>query len=150
MDYPELAARTRRFTYGAPRAVTVSADGARVVFLRSSGPEDPSDALWIFDVRSGTERLIVDPAALLAEADADLPVEERALRERLRLSASGIGSYALDNVGRVAVFTLGGRLFRTDWTPRRPPNWPPPDRPSTPDRIRPGSGSRTSPTAPCT
>ncbi len=112
MDYPELAARTRRFSYGAPRAVTVSTDGARVVFLRSSGPEDPSDALWIFDVRAGAERLIVDPAALLA--DADLPLEERALRERLRLSASGIGSYALDNAGQVAVFTLGGRLFRTD------------------------------------
>src|SRR3954470_15692150 len=44
VDYPELAARTRRFSYGAPRAVTVSPDGARVIFLRSSGPEDPSDA----------------------------------------------------------------------------------------------------------
>ena len=50
VDYPELAARTRRFTYGAPRAVTVAADGARVVFLRSAGPEDPADRLWVFDV----------------------------------------------------------------------------------------------------
>jgi dipeptidyl-peptidase-4 len=109
VDYPELAARTRRFSYGAPRAVSVSGDGERVVFLRSKGPEDPNDALWIFDVRTGEERLVVDPAN-----EADLPLEERALRERLRLSASGIGSYALDTAGRIAVYTLGGRLFRTD------------------------------------
>src|SRR4051812_20365781 len=50
VDYPELAARTRRFSYGAPRALAVSPDGARVIFLRSSGPEDPSDALWVYDV----------------------------------------------------------------------------------------------------
>src|SRR5690242_833158 len=110
VDYPELAARTRRFSYGAPRALTVSGDGERIVFLRSSGPEDPNDALWIFDVRAGEERLVVDPALL---DESDLPLEERALRERLRLSASGIGSYALDTAGRIAVYTLGGRLYRT-------------------------------------
>ena len=53
MEYPELAARTRRFTYGAPRAVTVGADGARVAFLRSGGPEDPIDRLYVFDVATG-------------------------------------------------------------------------------------------------
>src|SRR6185437_9925003 len=103
VDYPELAARTRRFSYGAPRALTVSGDGERVIFLRSSGPEDPNDALWIFDVRTGEERLVVDPVKLLDD-ESDLPLAERALRERLRLSASGIGSYAVDNAGRLAVF----------------------------------------------
>jgi dipeptidyl-peptidase-4 len=118
VDYPELAARTRRFSYGAPRGVTVSADGAHVVFLRSSGPEDPADRLWVFDVEAGQERLIADPAALLAtEAGAGgdgLPAEERALRERLRLSTSGIGSYTTDAAGATAVFALAGRLFRAD------------------------------------
>jgi dipeptidyl-peptidase-4 len=114
VDYPELAARTRRFSYGAPRSVTVSGDGARVVFLRSSGPEDPTDALWVFDVAAGEERLVADPAQLLGGDDAGLPDAERALRERLRLTAAGIGSYALDSSGRTAVFSLGGRLFRAD------------------------------------
>src|SRR5205809_5075665 len=86
VDYPELAARTRRFTCGAPRAVTVSADGARVIFVRSAGPEDPADQLWVFVVPSGQERLIADPASLPAAAsraaDGDLPAEERALRDR--------------------------------------------------------------------
>jgi dipeptidyl-peptidase-4 len=113
MEYPELAARTRRFSYGAPRALAVSADGSRVAFLRSGGPEDPTDRLYLFDVPSSTERLVADPASLLAGAE-DLPPEERALRERLRLSASGIGSYAMDPAGTVAAFTLAGRLFRAD------------------------------------
>lgn len=116
MEYPDLAARTRRFSYGAPRAVTVAGDGARVIFLRSAGPEDPVDQLWVLDVDTATERLIADPAGLLndpASAD-DLAPDERALRERLRLSAGGIGSYATDAAGRVAAFALAGRLFRAD------------------------------------
>nr|WP_240942237.1 prolyl oligopeptidase family serine peptidase [Planosporangium thailandense] len=108
-----MAARTRRFTYGAPRAVAVTPNGAHVVFLRSSGPEDPADQLWVFDVATGQERLVADPARLLA-GTADLPAAERALRERLRLSASGIGSYATAPTGASAVFALAGRLFHTD------------------------------------
>ncbi|WP_327034077.1 prolyl oligopeptidase family serine peptidase [Micromonospora ureilytica] len=116
MDFPELAARTRRFSHGAPRAVSVAEDGSRVIFLRSAGPEDPADALWLLDVATGEERLVADPATLLGEGGdvRSLSPGERALRERLRLSAAGIGSYALDAVGRVAVFALAGRLFRAD------------------------------------
>jgi dipeptidyl-peptidase-4 len=94
--------------------VTVAADGAHVVFLRSSGPEDPTDRLWVFDVETGQERLVADPAQLLAGDDERLPAPERALRERLRLSASGIGSYTTEPSGATAVFTLAGRLFRAD------------------------------------
>ncbi len=114
MDYPELAARTHGFTYGAPRAVTVGADGARVAFLRSGGAEDPVDRLYVFDVATATERLIADPQALLGGVTAELPAAEAALRERTRLSASGIGSFGIDPNATVAAFTLGGRLFRAD------------------------------------
>ncbi|WP_229404658.1 prolyl oligopeptidase family serine peptidase [Micromonospora sp. NBRC 110038] len=116
MDFPELAARTRRFGHGAPRAVTVAGDGSRVIFLRSAGPEDPADALWLLDPATGEERLVADPTALLGAGGdpAALTPGERALRERRRLSAAGIGSYALDAAGRIAVFALAGRLFRAD------------------------------------
>ncbi|MEU7610595.1 prolyl oligopeptidase family serine peptidase [Micromonospora sp. NPDC049204] len=116
MDFPELAARTRRFSHGAPRAVSVADDGSRVIFLRSAGPEDPADALWLLDVATAEERLIADPTTLLGEGGdvRSLSPGERALRERLRLSAAGIGSYALDAAGRIAVFALAGRLFRAD------------------------------------
>jgi dipeptidyl-peptidase-4 len=114
VDYPELAAATSRFRAGEPRAVTVGSDGARVVFLRSAGPEDTSDALWVLDVATGTERLVAD-ASRLGTA-ASLPDAERALRERLRLTAGGIGSYATDPQARVAAFALGGALVTADLT----------------------------------
>ncbi|HWG98501.1 MAG TPA: DPP IV N-terminal domain-containing protein, partial [Pilimelia sp.] len=114
MDYPELAARTRRFSCGAPRAVSVTGDGARVVFLRSTGPHDPVDRLWVLDLDTGAERLVADPAQLLAAAPAVPPAQERAARERQRLVTAGIGGYALDCAGAVAAFTLAGRLFRAD------------------------------------
>ena len=53
VEYPELAAATSRFRAGEPRAVTVGSDGARVLFLRSTGPDDAADALWLFDVATG-------------------------------------------------------------------------------------------------
>jgi dipeptidyl-peptidase-4 len=111
MEYPELAARTRSFTAGAPRAVTVGADGQRIAFLRSLGPDDPVDRLWVFDVASRTERLAGDSSAI---TDAGLPDAERALRERLRLTAEGIGSYATDADARVAAFAVAGKLVVAD------------------------------------
>jgi dipeptidyl-peptidase 4 len=122
VEYPELAAATSSFRAGAPRSVTVGADGARVVFLRSTGPEDRTDQLWVLDVATGTERVVCDPRSLAAPAD-DLPDAERALRERLRLNAAGIGSYAIDPLAKVAAFALGGALVVADlitgvWSPR--------------------------------
>ena len=82
-SYPRRNAVTRRFTLGAPRDIVVGADGARVAFLRSSGPEDPVNGLWVFDVDAATERRVVDPAALGAD-DADLPPEEQELTDAMR------------------------------------------------------------------
>jgi dipeptidyl-peptidase 4 len=87
VDYPGLADRTGHFSYGAPHAVTVGADGARVVFLRSDGPEDPEAALWTFTVATAAERLI-----------APGPVH----------------GYATDRDARVAAYTSEGRLWRAD------------------------------------
>lgn len=113
--FPRQSARTRRFTLGAPRDLTVSADGKRVVFLRSRGGDDPVNCLWVADALTGDERLVADPTALLADdaaADDDrLPPEEKARRERARESAGGITSYATDAQGLVCAFALAGRLF---------------------------------------
>ncbi len=115
--FPRQHARTQRFTLGEPRNVTVSPDGRRVVFLRSAGGSDPVNALWVFDVDSGTERPVADPQLLLATSDAineatdELPAEERARRERAREGAGGITSYATDRQATVVAFALAGRLF---------------------------------------
>ncbi|RSS66111.1 prolyl oligopeptidase family serine peptidase [Streptomyces sp. WAC06614] len=104
------SARTHRFSYGAPRAFAFG-DGARLLyFLRSSGATDPYDGLWVLDTTTGVERLLADPRTLAPEGGA-LPPAERRLRERIRLAAEGIGSFALSGDGRRAAFTLHGRLY---------------------------------------
>ncbi|MEU4687513.1 prolyl oligopeptidase family serine peptidase [Actinoplanes sp. NPDC023714] len=89
MEYPGLAARTGGFSYGAPHAVTIGAGAARVVFLRSAGPDDPDAALWVLDRDSGAERLIAE---------------------------GPITSYATDRDALVAAFARDGELFRADLT----------------------------------
>jgi dipeptidyl-peptidase-4 len=84
-----------------------------VLFLRSSGPTDPVNSLWEFDVAIGEERLVVDAAALGAD-EANLPAEERARRERARESGGGIVAYDATASLEVAAFAIGGQLARVD------------------------------------
>jgi len=110
--FPRQYARTQRFTLGEPRNISVSPDGRRVVFLRSSAGDDPRNALWVTDTHSGEERCVADPQTLLADTDDhDVPAEERARRERLRESGGGITSYATDEAALVVAFAMSGRLF---------------------------------------
>ena len=114
LSFPRHAARTQNFTLGRPRSVSVADDGSRVVFLRSSSGTDRVNALWVYDVPSGAERLVVDASVLLGADVDDVPPEERARRERLRESAGGIVGYAVDPGATVASFALAGRLFLAD------------------------------------
>lgn len=109
-DFLRLSASTARFTYGAPRAFAFGDEGRLLWFLRSTGPTDPLDSLWVLDTATGTETRLADPRELSPEP-APLPVAERRLRERSRLVAAGIGSYALCADGHKAVFALYGRLY---------------------------------------
>ncbi|MEV0411830.1 prolyl oligopeptidase family serine peptidase [Streptomyces sp. NPDC050448] len=110
-DFLRLSASTGRFTYGAPRAFSFGDDGRLLWFLRSTGPADALDSLWVLDTATGTETRLADPRELSPEPGT-LPAAERRLRERIRLVAAGIGSYALSGDGRSAVFPLYGRLYR--------------------------------------
>ncbi len=113
-SFPRLSARTARFTLGQPRNLSVTDDGSKVLFVRSKSGTDRSGALWCFDVASGTERLLADPAALLGGADEALSDAERARRERARETGAGIIGYSADTAGRTAVFTLSGGLWACD------------------------------------
>ena len=61
-SFPRRQAATRRFTLGAPRGVTIAPDGARVVFLRSRGGDDPVTCLWVLDVATKHYALATHPA----------------------------------------------------------------------------------------
>ncbi|MFJ9945456.1 S9 family peptidase [Streptomyces erythrochromogenes] len=109
-DFLRLSASTARFTHGAPRALSFGDDGRLLWFLRSTGPTDAFDSLWVLDTTTGAEIRLADPRELCPEP-GPLPTAERRLRERTRLVAAGIGSYALSGDGRRAAFALYGRLF---------------------------------------
>src|SRR5919107_443398 len=87
VEYPDLAEKTGGFRRGAPHAVTVGADGARVVFLRSSGMFEPADALWVLTVATGVQR---------------------------QVTARGVSSFAVDHLATVAAVMIGARLHRAD------------------------------------
>lgn len=112
-DYPAVFARTKRFTLGAPRTFTVSPDGRRVLFLRSSAGDDPVNALWLFDVEAGEERLLFDPRVRGGE-EAQVSRAELDRRERLGERAGGITAYSADAEVTKVVFAFGGRLLLLD------------------------------------
>ena len=120
-SFPRRQALTRRFTLGEPRDIRVSEDGARVVFLRSSGPVDPVNLLWVLDVATSAERLVVDPRHLTESGDRNLPPAEQARRERVRETGSGIVSYDVDDALTAAVFALDGQLWRVSLVEGGPP-----------------------------
>ena len=130
-DFPRQLASTRRFTLGVPRAVTVSRDGRRVLFLRTQGGEDPVTCLWRLDLADGgggRERLAADPAASWNVGPGDVPEAERVRRERARERAAGIVAYSADADCRTVVFALDGRLWvlRVGGDPREPAGVPEP------------------------
>ncbi|MFG1948554.1 prolyl oligopeptidase family serine peptidase [Nonomuraea sp. NPDC048826] len=111
LTLPRQHARTARFKLGVPRDFTISPDGARVVFLRSSAGDDPVNGLWTLTVATGEERLLVDPGA---PSGGPLPEAERARRERTRERARGIVAYATDAAVTTAVYALDGALHTVD------------------------------------
>ncbi|OIQ75408.1 prolyl tripeptidyl peptidase precursor [mine drainage metagenome] len=113
LTYPRQTARSLRFTLGAPRNFDISPNGLRVLYIRSDGPYDRVGCLRAFEVHSGTDSLLADPARLL-ESGETLSTEERARRERLRESAGGITSFNTDKEQNRAVFALAGRIFVTE------------------------------------
>ena len=114
VSFPRLAARTLRFTLGAPTSASICADGSRVLFLRSRSGTERTGLLWRLDTASGTETLLADPVDLLGSDSEDLPAAERARRERMRQGGAGITAYSTDDsVVRVAL-ALSGRVFVLD------------------------------------
>jgi dipeptidyl-peptidase-4 len=110
-SFPRQYARTRRFSTGVPGQFTVSPDGNTVIFVRTRGGTDPVACLWAMDCRTGRQRLVADPLALLAGADEELPEQERIRRERTGQTSSGIVSYAADEACDLVAFALSGQLW---------------------------------------
>jgi dipeptidyl-peptidase-4 len=109
------------FQLGLPRTFVASPDGERVSFLRALSGTSREHALWVYDVEERRERLVADPTALLGAGEETLTADERARRERLRVSTSGVVAYSTDDAVTAAAFALSSRLFVADLVGREPP-----------------------------
>ncbi len=111
----EQYALTHRFSLGRPRSIKLVPDGTAVLFLRSPADSRVQD-LYEFDKTTGRELTLLTADQILKGTREHLSIEERARRERMRLSARGIASYQLSQDGRLILVPLYGRLFVIDRT----------------------------------
>jgi dipeptidyl-peptidase-4 len=106
-------AETRGFTLGRATHAKPTPDGDAVLFLRGRA-RTPKLELYEFDVRSGQTRLLLTPEDILKGAAEKLSPEEKALRERMRVSVGGFTNFQLSKDGRKILLSLSGKLYVVD------------------------------------
>jgi dipeptidyl-peptidase-4 len=109
-DFLRQYAVTRGFMLGRPVEPRPTPDGTAVLFLRSEA-RSPSQSLYEFNVATLQTRELLTPAKLLGGADENLSPEEKARRERQRVTAGGFTDYQLSEDGRSVLVSLSGRLY---------------------------------------
>ena len=105
----DLAA-TRNYELGYAAKAMPTPDGKAVIYLRASA-RDATQHLYEYDLASGAERELVTPEALLGGAAETLSVEEKARRERARVTARGFTDFQLTEDGRTVLVGLSGKLY---------------------------------------
>ena len=108
--YPQQKALSRNFQLGTPRSFQINKTAEFVTFLRSDHGQDAANSLWIFDLTKNIEEKLVDPRSIFS-GDENIPAAEKARRERMRETTSGITAYSIDSAGAKIVFALSGSLF---------------------------------------
>jgi dipeptidyl-peptidase 4 len=110
LKFLEDVAATRYFRLGRPNSVKLTDDGATALFLRSP-PRSPEMRLYAFEVKSGAVRELITPEQVLKGAQESLSAEERARRERMRVTVRGFTAFEPSRDGRRVLVTLSGRAF---------------------------------------
>ena len=103
----ETLAATRSYSLGLPSQAEPTPDGRSVLFLRS-GPRDTALHLFRFDLATRTETELARPDS----GPEHLSVEEKARRERARMTLSGITDFAVSRDGAMVLVSQGDRLSR--------------------------------------
>ncbi|HKQ59825.1 MAG TPA: DPP IV N-terminal domain-containing protein [Candidatus Polarisedimenticolaceae bacterium] len=103
-------AETRSYTLGKPVSVAPTPDGKAVLFLRG-GPRDPVLRLYELNVASGQTIELLAPETVLQGGTEQLSVEERARRERQRMSLRGFTAFEMSVDGARLLLTLSGKLY---------------------------------------
>jgi dipeptidyl-peptidase 4 len=103
-------AETRNYTLGIPVKSVLTPNGSAVIFLRG-GARDPVLRLYEMDVRTGKVQGLLTPEAVLAGAEEKLSPEERAHRERMRVTVRGFTEFDVSKDGSQILLMLSSRLF---------------------------------------
>jgi dipeptidyl-peptidase 4 len=103
-------AETRDYSLGQPVAPKFTPDGTTVIFLRG-GARDPVLRLYAFDIATRQERELMTPAQVLGSAEEKLSPEEKARRERARVSTRGFTTFQMSKDGLRLVVSLSGKLY---------------------------------------
>ncbi|HKA08121.1 MAG TPA: DPP IV N-terminal domain-containing protein [Gemmataceae bacterium] len=112
-SFLRLYSETRGFTLGRPVNPKPTPDGKHVLFLRSPA-KNPKRSLFEFDVATGKTRELLTADALLKGGEEKLTPEEKARRERMRISAGGFADFHMDETGRFLILPLSGKLLAFD------------------------------------
>ncbi len=110
LTYFRDLAETRNFSLGRPVSAKLSPDGKSVIYLRG-GPRDPILRLYEYSLPAGPERELLTPAQLLGTSPETLTTEEKARRERARISTRGFTKFDLSKDGTRLLVTLSGQLY---------------------------------------
>ncbi|MCP3102914.1 S9 family peptidase [Myxococcus sp. K15C18031901] len=103
-------AETRNFSSGRPVGVRITPDEKQVLFLRTQ-PTSNVQTLYAFDVATGQTQEVLTPEAILKGSEETLTPEEKARRERMRVSARGFTTYQVSEDGSRLLVPLSGRLY---------------------------------------
>src|SRR5207302_10314016 len=104
-SYLKDHAETRGFMLGRPVSPKPTPDGKAVLFLRSQ-PRVPKLRLYEFDVATGKTRELLTPEQVLKGAEENLSPEEKARRERQRVSVGGFTTFHLSDDGKRILVSL--------------------------------------------
>jgi dipeptidyl-peptidase-4 len=103
-------AETRGFMLGRPVRAKPTPDGKAVLFLRGQA-RVPKLRLYEFDVATGKTRELLTPEQILKGAAEHLTPEEKARRERQRVSVGGFTDFQLSDDGALILLQLAGKLY---------------------------------------
>lgn len=103
-------AATRGFMLGRPVNPKPTPEGKAVLFLRAQ-PRVPSLQLYEFEVATGKTRELLTPAQVLKGTEEQLTPEEKARRERQRISVSGFTDFQINDDGSLILVSLSGKLY---------------------------------------
>src|SRR5438270_9438353 len=108
-SYLRLHAQTRGFMLGRPVKPQPTPDGKAVLFLRAQA-RVPRMALYEYDLATGKTRELASADSILGGTEEKLSAEEKARRERMRVSVGGFTDYQLSDDGALVLLALSGKL----------------------------------------